>query len=190
MGINDLGPFYDAEGNDITDSVLNAAKEETNVSGLRKKFEEGIAESKDAKVAREAAEARAQVAERKLALAESGIDFSNPMAKYFADTYNGELTADAIKTAAATIGLIAQSADPEVIQEVASLNRIASASSATPPPTSLSEADEIARFNGSAQEFDSFMAKFGTNIDRSQGGAEWDSPATVPVTSPRGTRRG
>jgi len=53
---------------------------------------------RDAKTAREAA-ARADAAERKLAIVTAGIDATNPLGRFFAENYKGELTAEAIKSA-------------------------------------------------------------------------------------------
>lgn len=48
----------------------------------------------------------ARDAERKLAFVEAGVDLSSPVAKYFVKAYDGELTADAIRTAAEEASLI------------------------------------------------------------------------------------
>lgn len=191
MGIENLGPFYDAEGNDITESVLAEANEGNNVSGLRKKFEAGIAETKVEKEARDAAEKRAAAAERQLVLRDSGIDFSNPMSQYFADTYNGEMTVEAVKASAAKIGLIAQSEDPVLKAEMQAMERIARASSSTPAaPTELDPIEAVAKYSGSSADFDAwFIENYGSRLDDTNGGALWDKPKNSPVTSPS-PRRG
>ena len=189
MGIEDLGQIFDAEGNDITEEVsarTQSASQSENISGLRKKFEQGLAETKVEKEAREAAEKRATIAERQLVLRDSGLDLSQPMAKYFADTYNGEMTVEAVKSAAATIGLIAQSEDPAIVAEIAAMARIGQAASSTPAaPSGLSPEETIASYTGSPDDFDAwFIEQFGSKLDRTNGGAQWDKPKDAPVVTP------
>lgn len=50
--------------------------------------------------------AAGQSAVRKLAFIEAGIDLSDPKTKFFADKFDGELTAEAIKTAATEFGFL------------------------------------------------------------------------------------
>ena len=187
MAIEDFGQIFDAEGNDITDSVIESMKPVENTSGLRRKFEEGLAETKAMKEALANAEASAQASKRELVLRDSGLDLTNPTAKYFADTYNGDLTVDAVKEMAAKIGLIPLSQSPEIIAGIAAQERIAQASVL---PTSgagstLTPEQEIANFQGNAEAFDAWFAQQNlTPIDRTQAGAVWDSPAGSPAARP------
>lgn len=186
MALTDLGPIYDADGNDITESVLAEAEAGASVSGLRKKFEQGIAETKVEKEARLAAEARVLVLERQNFLRDSGVDLSSEAGKYFAETYNGELTVEAIKEKASMIGLIPKSQDPALVAEVNAMNRIGQAAVTSPVDTSLlSEEEQIAKFQGTPEQFDEFMAtRIGSTVDRSQAGAVWDKPSGLAVTTP------
>ena len=66
---------------------------------------------------KEAKELRKQVAEfsatqRELAFVKAGIDPASPQAKYFVKGYDGELTPEAIRAAAAEAQLITPQADP------------------------------------------------------------------------------
>ena len=190
MALTDLGPIFNEQGEDITDQVLEAAGQgqgNTNVSGLRRQFEQGIQETKEAKAAREAAEARALAAERELALTKSGLNLEDPMQKYFADTYQGELTVEAIKTAAATIGIIPKSEDPAVAAEMAAMARIGQAASTpTPPAGNLSYEEAIAKFEGSPEDFDAwFEREYQTEVVNSKAGAKWDTDVNTPVTTPK-----
>lgn len=72
----------------------------------------------------EQAETRASELETKLAALErreafrdANLDLANPMVKFFADKYDGDLTADAIKTAAEQLGLGAATAPPAEQQQ-------------------------------------------------------------------------
>jgi hypothetical protein len=188
MAIDDLGPFFDADGEDITESVLAEANSGNNVSGLRKKFEEGIADTKAEKEARALAEARAVAAEKQLVLRDSGLDMTNPMAAFFAENYNGDLTVDAVKAAAAKIGLIAQSQDPAIAAEVAALTRIGQAANTSSSGAGqvLSPEEELEAFQGTPEQFDAFYESKHGAADRNRSGAVWDKPQNVPVTTPTG----
>lgn len=66
---------------------------------------------------KEAKELRKQVAEfsatqRELAFVKAGIDPASPQAKYFVKGYDGEMTPEAIRSAAAEAQLITPQADP------------------------------------------------------------------------------
>lgn len=58
------------------------------------------------------AESRADAAERRLAFAEAGVPLDDPKSRYFVKGYDGDLTADAIKAAAAEAGLLAAPTEP------------------------------------------------------------------------------
>lgn len=60
----------------------------------------------------------AETAKRELAFAKAGIPMDTPMAKYFVKGYDGELTPEAIRTAATEAGLVA-GAKPNPLQEEA-----------------------------------------------------------------------
>jgi hypothetical protein len=54
--------------------------------------------------------ADAEAAKRKLAFVEAGVDLSSPVAEYFVKGYDGEISAEAIKSAASKLNLTPQSA--------------------------------------------------------------------------------
>jgi len=66
---------------------------------------------RDAKLTREAT-ARAETAERELAMMRAGLDLSTPAAQFFAQHYSGELDADAVRAEAARLGLIVSTDTP------------------------------------------------------------------------------
>lgn len=53
-----------------------------------------------------AAKREAAAAQRELALVKAGIDTDTPLGKMFSTAYDGDLTSDAIKAAAAEVGLV------------------------------------------------------------------------------------
>lgn len=77
----------------MTTPFESEEREIEDAGGLRKQLEQRIAAEKEA-------EARAAVAERKLAFAEAGIKLDDPRAKYFVAGYDGEINPEAIKAAA------------------------------------------------------------------------------------------
>lgn len=189
MAIEDLGPIYDSEGNDITEDVLAQAKGQTqgNTPGWRRELEQKAEQGKEAIEREKAATERAEAAERKSALLEAGVDVTTELGKYFADTYKGEATAEAIKEAAGKIGLIPISQTPAVQGELAALGRIADASAGTQIPASdLPPEEQIANFSGTADQFDDWVKKFGTQIDRTNNDAVWDKPSSREITTPQG----
>ena len=54
--------------------------------------------------------AEAEAAKKKLAFVEAGVDLSNPVAEYFVKGYDGEISPEAIKSAASRLNLTPQSA--------------------------------------------------------------------------------
>ncbi len=61
--------------------------------------------------------ADAEAAKKKLAFVEAGVDLSSPVAEYFVKGYDGEISADAIKSAASKLNLTPQSAPaPQAVQ--------------------------------------------------------------------------
>ena len=76
--------------------------------------------------------AEAAAAQRELAFLKAGVPADNPMAKYFVKGYDGEITADAIRSAAQEAGLIAteQAKDERSQQEQQAWGRLQKASRA------------------------------------------------------------
>jgi len=61
--------------------------------------------------------ADAEAAKKKLAFVEAGVDLSSPVAEYFIKGYDGEISTDAIKSAASKLNLTPQSAPaPQAVQ--------------------------------------------------------------------------
>lgn len=61
--------------------------------------------------------ADAEAAKKKLAFVEAGVDLSSPVAEYFIKGYDGEISADAIKSAASKLNLTPQSTPaPQAVQ--------------------------------------------------------------------------
>lgn len=89
---------------------------------LRNRFEAKLAEES---AARSAAETKANKLERDNAFLQAGI-FPDNRSKYFLSAYDGELTQDAIKQAAAEAGLLDQPGVPA--SELAAHDRVANAS--------------------------------------------------------------
>jgi hypothetical protein len=94
--------LYDDEPEDDIDDE----PEDEQPSHLRKQIE------KQAKRAKQAEE-RALAAERKLAILASGLDLDNPQHAFFAEHYDGEMTAEAIKARATELGFL-EPPKPEV----------------------------------------------------------------------------
>ena len=94
------------------------------------------AELRKEKQARKAAEEKAATYERRDAIRDAGIDTSSPLGKFFADKYDGEPTADAVKAAAIAAGFVetgdpapGQAApDPAIAASLEAAERIAAAS--------------------------------------------------------------
>lgn len=60
--------------------------------------------------------AAAETAQRELAFVKAGVDVNAPIAKYFVKGYDGDLSPDAIREAAAEANLIKQPAQTENVQ--------------------------------------------------------------------------
>lgn len=75
----------------------------------------GIREARAAAERNAAEAARAKDLERELALVKAlpGVDLDSPLGKMFAGAYDGKLDAEAIKAAAAEVGLVAADPEPE-----------------------------------------------------------------------------
>ena len=184
--------LFDEAGNPLTEAeVLEALGQQNgsqqNTPGWRKALQEDAEKGKQAIKDAEAAQARAEAAERKAAILEAGVDLTTPLGKYFAENYKGDATAEAVKDAAGVIGVIPISQTPAVQAEAAALNRInnASTSSSAPDPA-LDELAQIEAFDirGDGKAFDAYVAKLGLRVDGNDMGAKWDSNPFTPVTTP------
>lgn len=97
-------------------------------------------------VEKRAKQAERQLAEatRKLAFIEAGVDTSSKAAGYFIKGYDGEITPEAIRSAAMEAGFVKDTRDPQVAQAAQSQARIGSLASGAQPETA-SGADAAAR---------------------------------------------
>lgn len=84
---------------------------------------------RDAKLTREAT-ARAEAAEKKLAMMGAGLDLSRPAVEFFATHYTGELTVEALTAEALRLGLISATDSNAEKPE-------------TPPATGITNAREL-----------------------------------------------
>ncbi len=101
--------------------------QETKRNPVRARMREQEAELK---VLREQ-NATLQAGNRELAFVKAGVDPASPGAKYFVKAYDGELTVDAIRVAAAEANLIAGSTDSKTVaDEKAAWDRVQRASAA------------------------------------------------------------
>lgn len=89
---------YDENGNEIT-----TPPESSVITELRRK----LREAEGAAQGQTAATARAETAERRLAILTAGVDPAKPGADWFVKGYDGEMTPEAIKKAAGDAGLLA-----------------------------------------------------------------------------------
>lgn len=104
--------------------------------------------------------ASAQAAQRELAFFKAGVDLNTPMAKYFVKGYEGELTPDAIRTAAEEAQLIQPKVAPQETQaEQKAWDRLTKASQAG--QTSDAPVDWVQRINGakSVEEVQMLLAQ-------------------------------
>jgi hypothetical protein len=116
---------------------------------------------REAKAAKTAAE-EANAAKRELAFMRAGIDSTDPKLSYFVKGYDGEIDADAIKSAAVEAGFLASAlantdpvSDPSVAANLDAASRIAAASTgATTPSTAYqaAEASIVEAFTSGGQE--------------------------------------
>jgi hypothetical protein len=139
------------------------SKDRAWVRDLERKAHEGKQAVKDAATAT----ARAAELERQLALRDAGIDLTSPQGKFFAENYNGDISVDAIKAKASEIGLIAQSENPEIKQELAALDRVANASSGSASAQTLTEFEELDAVKfGDVDAVLALIQKAGSSISR------------------------
>ena len=94
---------------------------------------------------------RTEKAERRLAFAEAGIPLGDPRARYFVNGYDGEVAAEAIKSAWEADFGSSPSPEPEAppvpAAEQAAHQRLAAAAAGSDPPKTTFTPDEIARAN-------------------------------------------
>jgi hypothetical protein len=122
--------LYDEDGNPVEVEIPEPA----TPPGERTNSE--WAELRKEKQARKAAEEKAAAFERRDAIRDAGIDTSSPLGKFFADKYDGEPTADAVKAAAIAAGFVETGdpapgqavPDPAVAASLEAADRIAAAS--------------------------------------------------------------
>lgn len=109
-----------------------------------------IRELREQAKAGKAAEARAEAAERKLAFVGAGIDPDDARQKYFAQSYAGEMTKDAIRTEAEAAGFLTPPATsaPEGLTPAERATFAATAEAAAAPYTPPPETDIYADFRG------------------------------------------
>lgn len=135
MSINYDDDAYDDDDSDV--------QPDESPRGLRR------AANKSKKLEAELAELR-----RELAFAKAGIPMDDPKMKYFIKGYDGELDADAIKTAALEAGFLAsqqQAPDPMQAHVAESQNRVMSASAGAVYEDASEEA-ALARLEVAMQE--------------------------------------
>jgi len=87
-------------------------EDDTDPRVVKMSREQIRAMERDAAAARDAT-ARAEKAERLLAMSQAGIDTSSPLGSFFADNYKGELTKDKILAEAKKLNVVTGEAPPE-----------------------------------------------------------------------------
>lgn len=108
-----------------------------------------IRELREQAKAGKAAQADADAARRELAFVKAGIDPDDPQQGYFVRGYQGDITADAIKTAATEAGFLAQTTSaPEGLTPAERATFAATAEAAAAPYTPPPETDIYADFRG------------------------------------------
>lgn len=120
----------------------------------------------------EAKAARAEAAERKLAFAEAGLDLTDKKLGYFVKGYDGELSADAIRSAATDAGFLA--ASTETVEQASSAQAAAQVTAAAAGSTAPSNeavrqqeyaaAFEQANKTGDWDTFNQTVAKYGSVV--------------------------
>lgn len=112
---------------------------------------------RDAKAARKTADENAQL-KRDLAFAKAGVELTERQQKALSATIDGDLTAEAIRTAAEELGFVAAPAAASTTDEAAALERIATAS---PGTAESPDDDPIARLDRAAEEggYDAVLAQ-------------------------------
>jgi len=130
---------------------------------LRKQAKDGKQAKREAELAKQEADA----ARRELALLKSGIDINSPTGKLFAKSYEGELTAEAIKAEAEQYGLIATSETQSVKEELSAIDRVSNASAGSQAFIAPSALDDI-RNADSPEAVLAIVSKLGIPISNEQ----------------------
>lgn len=144
--------------------------EETQESGKDRKWIRDL--EKRAKQA-DQIKAEAESAKRELAFLKAGIDLNTPQGKLFAKAYDGEFTADAVKSAAEEYGVL-EAAKPAIpTEELDSFDRISRAGSV---PSAVGMDDPLSKINQaeSPAEIIEILKSQGIVIDSEQPG-QWRS---------------
>lgn len=115
------------------------------------------------------AEQKAAELERKLAISSAGLDLSNPQHKYFAETYNGEMSPEAVKAKAQELGFLSdgQRAADAPKEDTSSWSRMDEASQGAQPSALTGENEAaVAKLQdpsnfSSLEEYAKFAAQHG-----------------------------
>ena len=122
----------------MSDDILDPEDDDSPLVSIKRSQIRALEQK--ARRADEEATARA-AAERKLAFAEAGIPLSDTKLSYFVKGYDGDLTPEAIRTAAVSAGFIS-SEEPEptvpVAEQEAHARLSGTAAGSEPPKTTLS----------------------------------------------------
>jgi len=168
------------------DAEVEAAEQRTEPESPRKNDWRRRLEA-DAEAGRKA-QAEAAQARRELAFLKAGVDLESPLGKLFAKGYDGDLTPDAVKSAAVEAGIVEQPQAAVPQEELAAHDRFAQAAGGATSQTdeqayltdleaAQSEADVLAvlaRADAGLIDQDSRVAKW------VYGGGQ-----NTPVTTPR-----
>lgn len=121
-----------ADNDDFDNDELDEGSEQKTPNPAReyqRRIEKENRALQDKLDAAEATAAKGSAAERELAFIKAGVDTSKGAAKLLLKTYEGDLSAEAIKAAAEEYDLIPTSEKAEVKQEIAGLKEVSQASS-------------------------------------------------------------
>ena len=116
----------------------------------------------------ESARSEADAAKRELALLKSGIDVNSPTGKLFAKSYEGELTAEAIKAEAEQYGLIPTSQTSEVKDDLSAIDRVSQASAGSQGFVAPTALDDIRNAEGDVNKILEILTKNGVPISNEQ----------------------
>lgn len=157
----------------MSEDLPNEAGDTNDVRTLRGKLKEREGELEAAR----AQAAKADALERELAFARAGVDLANPNSKYFTKGYDGDLTADAIKSEWGSFsGGAATAPPPDHSADIAAAQRITDAGTGAQSPDSQ---DEAARYRAELEtlrnssnrdpyvlqrQAEEIMAKYGSRV--------------------------